>query len=82
VKILLELKEWAEEKTTAEEKDYNENLLKLKTLNREVKKEKKNKKLRDLAVKMLLNLNYVEEKENYRRNYEVLKAQYRNQTYG
>jgi hypothetical protein len=66
VKLLLELKEWAEEKDSVVVENYQE-------YNGE---EKPNRKLRELQVSMLHNPRYREEKESYAVNLKALRSYY------
>ena len=64
--MLLELKEWAEEKDSVMVENYQE-----------YEREKKpNRRLRELQVSMLYNPRYREEKESYAVNLKALRAHY------
>jgi len=81
VKKLLELKELAEEREDVwlekAKGESNEKWLKLKGYKlrrKQAKLQKQNYKLRELGIKVLYNLRYREEKEEYLINLEANKA--------
>ena len=79
--MLLELRKLAEEEEDIwlerAKGESNEKLLKLKgyrLLRKQAKLQKQNYKLRELGIKVLYNLRYREEKEEYLINLEANKA--------